>query len=68
VQSAANGADRTASAQRHGHAPVGHGIPAALSEVTTLTGTLKRRSADVLANVERTRASNGRCEAIKGRL
>jgi len=47
---------------------VSHGVPAALSEVTTLGRTLKKRSADVLAYFERPGTSNGPTEAINGRL
>ena len=49
-------------------ASVSHGVPAALSEVTTLGRTLKKRSADVLAYFERPGTSNGPTEAINGRL
>ena len=45
-----------------------HGVPAALSEVTTLGRTLKKRSADVLAYFDRPGTSNGPTEAINGRL
>jgi len=47
---------------------VSHGVPAALSEVTTLGRTLKKRSADVLAYFDRPGTSNGPTEAINGRL
>jgi transposase len=47
---------------------VSHGVPAALSEVTTLGRTLKKRAADVLAYFERPGTSNGPTEAINGRL
>ena len=44
------------------------GVPAALSELTTLGRTLKRRAADVLAYFDRPGTSNGPTEAINGRL
>ena len=44
------------------------GVPAALSELTTLGRTLKRRSADVLAYFDRPGTRNGPTEAINGRL
>ena len=44
------------------------GVPAALSEITTLGRTLKKRAADVLAYFERPGTSNGPTEAINGRL
>jgi len=47
---------------------VSHSVPTALSEVTTLGRTLKKRSADVLAYFERPGTSNGPTEAICGRL
>ena len=47
---------------------VSHGVPAALSEVTTLGRTLKKRAADVLAYFDRPGTSNGPTEAINGRL
>ena len=47
---------------------VSHGVPTALSEVTTLGRTLKTRAADVLAYFDRPRTSNGLTEAISGRL
>jgi transposase len=47
---------------------VSHGVPAALSEVTTLGRTLKKRSTDVLAYFARPGTSNGPTEAINGRL
>ena len=47
---------------------VSHSVPTALSEVTTLGQTLKKRSADVLAYFERPGTSNGPTEAINGRL
>jgi len=46
-------------------ASVSHGVPAALSEVTTLGRTLKKRSADVLAYFDRPGTSNGPTEAIQ---
>ena len=49
-------------------ASVSHGVPAALSEVTTLGRTLKKRAADVLAYFDRPGTSNGPTEAINGRL
>jgi transposase len=45
-----------------------HGVPAALSEVTTLGRTLNKRAADVLAYIDRPGTSNGPTEAINGRL
>ena len=45
-----------------------HGVPAALTELVTLGGTLHRRSADVLAYFDRPHTSNGPTEAINGRL
>jgi len=47
---------------------VSHGVPAGLSEVTTLGRTLKKRAADVLAYFDRPGTSNGPTEAINGRL
>ena len=47
---------------------VDHGVPAGLSEITTLGRTLKKRSADVLAYFDRPGTSNGPTEAINGRL
>jgi transposase len=47
---------------------VSHGVPAALSEVSTLGRTLKKRAADVLAYFDRPGTSNGPTEAINGRL
>ena len=44
------------------------GVPAELSELTTLGRTLKRRAADVLAYFDRPGTSNGPTEAINGRL
>ncbi len=45
-----------------------HGIPAALTELTSLGRTLKRRAADVLAFFDHPGTSNGPTEAINGRL
>lgn len=47
---------------------VSRGVPAALSEVTTLGGTLKKRSPDVLAYFDRPGTSNGPTESVNGRL
>jgi transposase len=47
---------------------ISHGVPAALTEITTLGRTLKRRAADVLAYFDRPGTSNGPTEAINGRL
>jgi len=47
---------------------LGHGVPAALTELVTLGRTLKRRAADVLAYFDRPGTSNGPTEAINGRL
>ena len=47
---------------------VSQGVPAALSEVTTLGRTLKKRALDVLAYFDRPGTSNGPTEAINGRL
>ncbi|SJM48751.1 Mobile element protein [Actinomycetales bacterium JB111] len=47
---------------------VGHGVPAALSEIVTLGRTLKKRAADVLAYFDRPGTSNGPTEALNGRL
>ena len=47
---------------------VSQGVPAALSEVTTLGRTLKKRADDVLAYFDRPGTSNGPTEAINGRL
>ena len=49
-------------------ASLSHGVPAALTELTTLGRTLKRRAADVLAYFDRPGTSNGPTEAINGRL
>ena len=45
-----------------------HGVPAALSELTTPGPTLKQRGDDVLAYLDRPGTSNGPAEAINGRL
>ncbi len=45
-----------------------NGVPAALTELTTLGRTLARRAVDVLAYFDRPRTSNGPTEAINGRL
>ncbi len=47
---------------------IGKGVPPALTELTTLGRTLKRRAVDVLAYFDRPRTSNGPTEAINGRL
>lgn len=47
---------------------VASGVPRALTELTTLGGTLKKRAADILAYFERPGTSNGPTEALKGRL
>jgi len=44
------------------------GVPAALTELTTLGRTLKKRAPDVLAYFDRPGTSNGPTEAINGRL
>ena len=49
-------------------ASISHGVPDALSEITTLGRTLNKRAADVLAYFERPGTSNGPTEAINGRL
>jgi len=49
-------------------ASVSSGVPGALTEVTTLGRTLKKRAADVLAYFDRPGTSNGPTEAINGRL
>jgi hypothetical protein len=41
---------------------VRHGVPAALSEVTTLGRTLKKRAVDVLAYLDRPGISSGGCQ------
>jgi transposase len=47
---------------------VSHDVPAALSEITRLGRTFKRRAGDVLAYFDRPGTSNGPTEAINGRL
>jgi transposase len=47
---------------------ISHSVPAALTEITTLGRTLKKRAADVLAYFDRPGTSNGPTEAINGRL
>ncbi|WP_346619007.1 ISL3 family transposase [Blastococcus montanus] len=47
---------------------VSHGVPAALTELTTLGRTLKKRAEDVLAYFDRPGTSNGPTEAMNGRL
>ncbi|MDQ3479868.1 MAG: ISL3 family transposase [Actinomycetota bacterium] len=47
---------------------VGHGVPAALTEVIALGRTLTKRADDVLAYFDRPGTSNGPTEAINGRL
>jgi transposase len=47
---------------------LGHGVPAALTELITLGRTLTKRAADVLAYFDRPGTSNGPTEAINGRL
>jgi transposase len=47
---------------------ISHGVPEALTEITTLGRTLKRRAADILAYFDRPGTSNGPTEAINGRL
>ena len=47
---------------------VSHGVPRALSEITTLGRTLTKRAADILAYFDRPGTSNGPTEAINGRL
>lgn len=44
------------------------GVPAALTEITRLGRTLKRRAEDVLAYFDRPGTSNGPTEAINGRI
>lgn len=44
------------------------GVPKALTEITKLGRTLKKRAADVLAYFDRPGTSNGPTEAINGRL
>jgi transposase len=47
---------------------ISHGVPARLTELTTLGRTLKQRAADILAYFDRPGTSNGPTEAINGRL
>jgi transposase len=47
---------------------ISNAVPAPLTELITLGGTLKRRASDVLAYFDRPRTSNGPTEAINGRL
>jgi len=47
---------------------VGHGVPAALTELRRLGRTLTTRAVDVLAYFDRPGTSNGPTEAINGRL
>ncbi len=47
---------------------VSHAVPAALTELRRLGGTLTTRAADVLAYFDRPGTSNGPTEAINGRL
>jgi len=47
---------------------VNHGVPTALTEITTLGRTLNKRAADVLAYFDRPGTSNGPTQAINGRL
>ena len=47
---------------------ISHDVPAALTEISTLGRTLKKRAEDVLAYFDRPGASNGPTEAINGRL
>jgi len=49
-------------------ATISGAVPAALTELSTLGRTLKRRAADVLAYFDRPGTSNGPTEAINGRL
>ena len=43
---------------------IGSGVPGALTEVTTLGRTLKKRAADILAYFDRPGTSNGPTEAL----
>ena len=43
-------------------------MPSSLTELTTLSRTLKRRAADILAYFDHPHTSNGPTEAINGRL
>ena len=47
---------------------ISHGVPTALTEITTLGRTMTKRAADVLAYFDRPGTSNGPTEAINGRL
>ena len=47
---------------------ISHGVPTALTEITTLGRTMTKRAADVLAYFDRPGTSNGPAEAINGRL
>ena len=47
---------------------VGHGVPAALTELQRLGRTLTQRAGDVLAYFDRPGTSNGPTEALNGRL
>jgi len=47
---------------------ISRGVPAALTEISTLGRTLKKRAGDVLAYFDRPGTSNGPTEAINGRL
>jgi transposase len=47
---------------------VSSGVPAALTELTRLGRTLKRRTGDILAYFDRPGSSNGPTEALNGRL
>jgi len=49
-------------------ASTSRGVPAALTEIITLGGTLTRRAADILAYFDRPHTGNGPTEAINGRL
>ena len=49
-------------------ASLSRGVPAALTEITTLGRTLNERAGDVLAYFDRPGTSNGPTEAINGRL
>jgi transposase len=49
-------------------ASLSRGVPAELSEASTLGRTLNKRAADVLAYFDRPGTSNGPTEAINGRL
>ena len=43
-------------------------MPSSLTELTTLSRTLKRRAVDILAYFDHPHTSNGPTEAINGRL